>query len=452
MGTGTEENRLKFVAAFALGASAFALSQYLYQHAYFASVNNTKKHILQQQQQQQQQQRGRRVGGGGSNSMEDSLLKEQLSRIHSFFGEKGFQNIRNAFVIVVGLGGVGSHAAHMLARSGIKKMRLIDFDQVTLSSLNRHAVATREDVGISKVACMKKHLLEIIPDCEIEDLCIMFEKSNAEELLQGEPTFVLDCIDDVNTKVELLSTVVSNNIRVITATSAGAKADPTRIQIGTLNDCLRDPLASKIRYFLKKKSISSSKITTVYSSEKSICKLLPLDAEQAQNPKEFGNVENFRIRVIPVLGTMPALFGQSMAAYVLTDLAGQTIQPEALPRLSREVRNKLFQKLQDRERKIFCTTTGSHKDFLIEKDEIEFVYQEIWHGRSAISGVRQGGHERMYLTRWRKEKPLTPGNMVFLTTKEIDRMDSSKQDLEKAFGKEIVKKIDQHLATFGTWE
>jgi hypothetical protein len=208
-------------------------------------------------------------------------------------------------------------------------------------------------------------------------------------------------------------------------------------------DLAGDPLASKIRYFLKKKGISSSEITTVYSSEKSVAKLLPLDPEQAAKPEEFGNVENFRIRVIPVLGTMPALFGQSMAAYVLCDLAEQKFTPEAIARLSRDQRNKLHQKLQQRERDHF-------KDgkIDIEKDEIEFIYQEIWRGRSAVSGARQGGRERLYLSRWRKERPLQPDNIVFLTTKELTMMDEGGIEV---FGADAIARIDARLAEFGGW-
>lgn len=174
-----------------------------------------------------------------------------------------------------------------------------------------------------------------------------------------------------------------------------------------------------------------------------MAKLLPLDPEQVAKPEEFGNVENFRIRVIPVLGTMPALFGQSMAAYVLCDLANQKFTPEAIARLSRDQRNKLHQKLQQRERDLF-------KDgkIDIEKDEIEYIYQEIWRGRSAVSGARQGGRERLYLSRWRKERPLQPDNIVFLTTKELTEMDT--KGIE-AFGDDAIARIDAHLAGFGGW-
>ncbi|KAG7384257.1 hypothetical protein PHYPSEUDO_002860 [Phytophthora pseudosyringae] len=380
----------------------------------------------------------------GTAAAAQELLEEQMSRISAFFGREGFAKVEDAFVVVVGLGGVGSHAAHMLARSGVGRLRLVDFDNVTLSSLNRHAVATRADVGRSKVAAMRRHLHEIVPDCAVEDAAVMFTADSAEELLEGDPTYVLDCIDDVKTKCALLEAVTRKGLKVITATGAGAKADPTRLQIGSLKDAVRDPLATKIRYYLKKKGISSAEITTVFSSEKSVCKLLPLDAEQAQNPEEFGNVENFRIRVIPVLGTMPALFGQSMAAYVLCDLAGKKLNPEGVARLSRDQRNKLYQKLQQREHVLFHV---GHK-LELEKDEIEFVYQEIWRGRSSVSTARNGGHDRLYLARWRADRPLHPDNVVYLTTKELATLD---KDGVEGFDPEVVARIDARLNQFGSW-
>ncbi|KAI9908284.1 hypothetical protein PsorP6_004407 [Peronosclerospora sorghi] len=432
-------------AAFSVGIAATLAAQYIYQAAHQHRNSRSLKSAITTLR--------------GTDAVAQELLDEQLSRIASFFGPKGFEKVKNAFVVIVGLGGVGSHAAHMLARSGVGKLRLIDFDNVTLSSLNRHAVATRADVGLSKVTAMKCHLHEIVPDCEIEALRVMFEADNAQELLEGNPTYVLDCIDDVKTKCALLETVTRMKLKIITATGAGAKADPTRLQIGTLKDAIRtydyayyrltkfmigDPLATKIRYFLKKKGVSMSEIITIFSSEKSVCKLLPLEAEQVQNPEEFGNVENFRIRVIPVLGTMPALFGQSMASYVLCDLADKKFSPEAVARLSRDQRNKLYQKLQQREHVLFHE--GRKID--LEKDEIEFIYQEIWRGRSSVSGVRNGGHDRLYLARWRTDRPLHPDNVVYLSTKELAHLD---RDGIEGFDPKIVARIDARLKQFGSW-
>jgi tRNA A37 threonylcarbamoyladenosine dehydratase len=99
--------------------------------------------------------------------------------------------------------GVGSHAAHMLLRSGVGRLRLVDFDQVTLSSLNRHAVAVRADVGISKAACLERHFREILPEADIESLNIMFTEETVEEVLGGSPDFVFDAIDNIDTKVTL---------------------------------------------------------------------------------------------------------------------------------------------------------------------------------------------------------------------------------------------------------
>jgi tRNA A37 threonylcarbamoyladenosine dehydratase len=124
----------------------------------------------------------------------------------------------------------------MLLRSGVQHIRLIDFDQVTLSSLNRHAVATRADVGLAKVEAMKRRLLDILPQANIESCNTLFDKDSASDLLSGNPDFVLDCIDNVNTKVDLLEACVVRGIKVLSSMGSGAKADPTRIQIADISE------------------------------------------------------------------------------------------------------------------------------------------------------------------------------------------------------------------------
>ena len=221
----------------------------------------------------------------------DPKIKEELTtRVKSFFGQEKFDKLEEKFVIVVGLGGVGSHAANMLVRSGIRRIRLVDFDQVTLSSLNRHAVANLGDVGISKAESMRRHFHQIVPWCEVmlteyillsiilsthsritvliilcnilcyvvlllfcfffprkvEAVTEMFRGDSAEQLLGGNPDYVLDCIDDVKTKAELLAFCSKKGLKVLTSMGAGGKSDPTRLRIGTLADCVKDPLASKV--------------------------------------------------------------------------------------------------------------------------------------------------------------------------------------------------------------
>lgn len=135
---------------------------------------------------------------------------------------------------------------------------------------------------------------------------------------------MLDCIDDVHTKAELIAHCTKRGIRVLTSMGAGGKADPTSIRIGPLSECVKDPLATKIRWKLKHHDVSAEDVLAVYSIEKPVCNLLPLSDQQAQDPQEFGAVEHLRLRVIPVLGTSPAIFGQTMASYVLCQLGGRT--------------------------------------------------------------------------------------------------------------------------------
>ena len=304
----------------------------------------------------------------------EEIRLELYSRSVAFFGEKRFAELQNKLVVVVGLGGVGSHAAHMLARIGVTQLRLIDFDLVSLSSLNRNALATLHDVGIPKVNAMRHRLLQILPWIQIEVINDMFRESNASSLLQGDPAYVLDCIDDISTKAALIAYCTKNHIRVLTAMGAGGKADPTRIKIGTLKDCVRDPLASKIKWKLYKfHSIVPEDVIAVYSSEKPVVDLLPLTDEQKENPQEFGAVDYLRLRVVPVLGTSPAIFGQAMASYVLCDLANCLYLPETCDPMSKNLRHKMLMALRKNELKRFQDTTSLD----IDDDDMEFVVHQV---------------------------------------------------------------------------
>ena len=116
---------------------------------------------------------------------------------------------------------------------GIQRLRLIDFDQVSLSSLNRNALACLRDVGTSKVQAIKSHIKSIVPWVEVEAEDSMFREESASHLLRGRPAFVLDCIDDISSKAALIAACIQGALRVITSMGAGGKADPTRIRIGT---------------------------------------------------------------------------------------------------------------------------------------------------------------------------------------------------------------------------
>jgi len=171
---------------------------------------------------------------------DEELILEQLARNRVFLGDDGLAKLRDAFVVVVGCGGVGSHCAASLARSGVSKIRLIDFDQVTLSSLNRHAVATLADVGIPKVQCLERRLIAIAPWVKFELRQEKFDGDVAARLLNAwkgtdrKPDYVVDAIDNIDTKVALLKYCHDKKLPVISSMGAGCKSDPTRIIVGDI--------------------------------------------------------------------------------------------------------------------------------------------------------------------------------------------------------------------------
>ena len=141
-------------------------------------------------------------GGGGSSSSSSDIVvaNEALQRVEDECTSS------SPLVIVIGLGGVGSHAAHLLLRGGCNRLRLVDFDQVTLSSLNRHAVAARSDVGTPKAVALRTALLRIDPTADIEACVELFDDASATRLLAGKPALIIDAIDDLATKACLLYT------------------------------------------------------------------------------------------------------------------------------------------------------------------------------------------------------------------------------------------------------
>jgi tRNA threonylcarbamoyladenosine dehydratase len=358
-----------------------------------------------------------RTTSSSSISLTPLMRREQLSRHYLYFGESGMEQLRNARVLIVGVGGVGSHAAHMLARSGIGHLKLIDYDQLTLSSLNRHACGVVADVGRPKVEILANFLRQICPNDEylhVETENVMYTADTGAALLDnhqhhhdhndgendkddenGTTTtklsywdMVLDCIDDVPTKAVLVADCLQRQLPIISCMSAGGKADPTRLLLTDLRSAAKDPLATKLRITLQQNNQKQQhpipdraledmdQLTIVYSSEKTVMKLADLTNEQKTaaaigsggDLQQFGAVDGMRIRIVPVQGTMPAIMGQAMAAYCLNRLTttmtekkgddgteNSRMQPATVEKLGKSTRHKLYQHFQNRERKLYDT-------------------------------------------------------------------------------------------------
>jgi tRNA threonylcarbamoyladenosine dehydratase len=435
------------------------------------------------------------------------IRREQLSRHELYFGADNLASLARASVCIVGLGGVGSHAAMALSRGGVGFVRLVDFDQVSVSSLNRHAVATLADVGRSKVQVVADYIRRICPDpayLQVDPVCAMLTANNVDSLLAPPPSSaswscVIDAIDDVPSKAALIQYCLAHNLRCISCTSAGGKADPTRVHIGDLRSATRDALATKLRQYLKNMSTENENeisfldrmqdLAVVYSSEQTVVKLADFEPEQAQDPASYGNVPGMRVRIVPVLGTMPAIFGYTMAAYALTELTSgsstssfdRRMQPIPAERVGRQARNKIFQQYRTRESNITkrvlaaalqeiengqgseeskreqqqllqhaVETTGKvvQGTYIgpigISQDDVEYLL-EIWHNRCAITGGRLG--VTLALVRWDPNQPGTCSNLVLMTTNYILQYYDNPEHGRAAIPLSVQREVERRLAT-----
>jgi tRNA threonylcarbamoyladenosine dehydratase len=333
--------------------------------------------------------------------------------------DEGLKKLRGSFVTVVGLGGVGSHATTALARSGVSKIRLIDFDQVTLSSLNRHAVATLADVGTPKVHCIRKRLEQVTPwtifDCRNE----LFRAEAAArllgdwsyEMLEGEekrkPDYVIDCIDNIDSKVALLLYCYQHGIRVVSSMGAGCKSDPSRICLGDISNSTDDPLSRSTRRRLRILGVTSG-IPVVYSSEKpglGKAELLPLSQEEFAKGQvgDLGVLPDFRVRILPVLGTMPAMFGYAAANHVICSVAGYPVEYRAGDKSREKMYESMLTALQATEGKLLRSMTGETALGLkipLNVEDVAYLVEEVFRGKSVVSGLAT----RLALVRWRKPK------------------------------------------------
>jgi tRNA A37 threonylcarbamoyladenosine dehydratase len=338
----------------------------------------------------------------------EDLVLEQLARNRVFLGDDGLQKVRDSFIIIVGCGGVGSHAAAALVRSGVGKIRLIDFDQVTLSSLNRHALATLDDVGTPKVQAIRKRLEAIAPwvqwDCRNE----LFSEKTADGQLERwngalKPDYVIDAIDNIDTKVGLLDYCYKRDIKIVSAMGAGAKSDPTRIFVGDISTTSDDPLSKSTRIRLRQRGVTQG-IPVIFSTEKwtpGKATLLPLDEEEFAkgNVQELGVLQNFRVRIMPVLGTMPAIFGMTIANHVMLEISGyphEYVTGKSREKLCAGISSALQGQEERLVRLSGLDPVGLRTRITVE--DVVYLVDEVFHGKSIVSGLGS----RLNLVRWKK--------------------------------------------------
>lgn len=180
-------------------------------------------------------------------------------------GEEGVRKLKNASVAVIGLGGVGSYAAEAVARCGVGNLTLIDKDTVDITNTNRQLYALVSTLGQKKADVAKERCLDINPDCEITAITADISREIIPAVLTENYDYIIDAIDDVNAKVELIKYAYGRNIPVITSMGMGNKTDISKIALSTVEKTSVCPLARVMRKRLKDEGIK--KVMCVYSTE-----------------------------------------------------------------------------------------------------------------------------------------------------------------------------------------
>ena len=338
------------------------------------------------------------------------MIQEQLTRTSSFLTPPRLAHLRSSFVIIVGLGGVGSHCTSALARSGVSHIRLIDFDQITLSSLNRHAVATLADVGTPKVQCVRKRLEAVVPWVSWECYKEVWTEKQAGKLLgtwngnmgKGKRVdYVVDAIDNIDSKVALLRYCHQHKLKVVSSMGAGCKSDPTRVFVGDISSSNEDPLSRSTRRRLRAEGINNG-ISVVYSTEKpgpGKAELLPLPEEEflKGQVEELSILPDFRTRILPVLGTMPAVFGYVAANFVVLELTGYPHE-ESTIKGREKLYDSILANLQGSEERLLRSQglDALRLKIPITKDDVGYLIEEVYRGKSVISELTT----RLTLVRW----------------------------------------------------
>lgn len=194
-------------------------------------------------------------------------MSTYLDKSIQLLGEDNIKSLADKRVLVIGLGGVGGTALEALARSGIKKFVLIDFDVVDESNLNRQILYTKADVGRKKVDVAKERLLKINDEFEIETFSTKIEENSLIELAIGKVDFIIDAIDYIPGKLHIIEYSIKNKIPFVTSLGMGNRLNPEDVCITKLNKTENDPLAKKLRYEVKQKGIDLKEVNVVFSKE-----------------------------------------------------------------------------------------------------------------------------------------------------------------------------------------
>lgn len=234
-------------------------------------------------------------------------MNNWLERTELLLGEEKLELLRNANVLVVGLGGVGAYAAEMICRAGVGRMTIVDADTVNVTNINRQLVALHSTVGRSKAEVLRDRLLDINPELNLTVLTEYIKDERTDELLDAGFDYVVDAIDTLSPKVNLIKGALDRSIPVVSSMGAGAKTDPTLVEVKDISKSHHCPLAHMLRKRLHKLGIRSG-FYAVFSPE-------PVREGSMILCEETNKKSN-----VGTISYIPAVFGCTCASVVVRDL------------------------------------------------------------------------------------------------------------------------------------
>ena len=239
-------------------------------------------------------------------------MQNQFSRTELLFGSDAMEKLYNARVAVFGVGGVGGHTVEALARSGVGAIDIIDDDKVCLSNINRQIIATMSTVGEYKVDVAKKRILDINPDCKVTAYKTFYTPETSAEFDFSQYDYVVDAIDTVTGKIELIMQAKEAGTPIISSMGAGNKIDPTAFEVTDIYNTSVCPLAKVMRHELKKRGVRKLKV--VYSKEQ------PIEPKSTESAEDTGSTHTKRRATPGSNAFVPSVVGLIIAGEVIKDL------------------------------------------------------------------------------------------------------------------------------------
>ena len=230
-----------------------------------------------------------------------------FARTELLLGKTNIAKLKNSTVIVFGIGGVGSYVVEALTRVGVGKIVIVDKDDISISNINRQLPATQQTIGLSKVKIMKERMLSINPEITVVAKQEFYLPGRADEFLNDDLDYIVDAVDNVTAKLDLICCAKEKNIPIISSMGTGNKLDPTRLEIADIKKTSVCPLAKVMRKELRKRNVDSVKV--VYSKEEPV---VPMTVD------EEGNL--IRSSVPGSISFVPSVAGLIIASEVVKDL------------------------------------------------------------------------------------------------------------------------------------